>query len=133
MGSMSKFIIGPEEEMRIITIRDIFQSSEAENKFSSEYQEKSAVILLSPEDMKKIGAKENDHVKISNQYGTIIVSAKKSDKTTPGTAMMPNSIYSNVLVSDQTDDTGIPSYKNITANIMKTNQEISSIEDILKG
>ncbi|MHC1567402.1 MAG: molybdopterin dinucleotide binding domain-containing protein [Candidatus Syntropharchaeia archaeon] len=121
---ISKFIKPPEYEITIVTYADIFQP---DNKFSEEYRMKSAVIILDPEDMKRIGVKEGKNVKVFNEYGSVVVVAKKSEDEHKGLGFMPNGIYANALIPP--DD--IPKYKGINAKICIAEGEIPDVKDVL--
>ena len=45
---------------------------------------------------------------------------------------MPDSFYSNILMSPDTDGTGTPDRKRVKVNISKTDEEVTSVQDILK-
>lgn len=132
---ITKFLATPEYDITIVTHRDIFQhSANAIGKFNKEYQDLSAIIALDTKTMKKLGVKEDDRVKIHNKYGKVVVTVKKLLKEDSGEGMgfMPNSAWSNILVSPETDGTGIPDFKKIKAKISKTKEEVTNLEDLLK-
>lgn len=130
---IAKFLKNPEFEILITTYRDIFQVEALEHdRFGEEYTKLSAVITMSKNDMQKIGIKSGDNVKLSNNYGSVVVEVKESKKNEPGgLAFMVNSPWSNTLVSDKTDGKGIPEFKHITARISISKEKIASIIDIL--
>lgn len=127
-----KFLKNPEFDIKITTYRDIFQAEAFErDRFGEEYKKLSAVISMSKIDMQKMGLKSKDTVKISNNYGTIIVQAKESKRSEPGgLAFMANSPWSNALVSGETGGKGIPEFKNIDAKISLSKEEITALEKL---
>jgi formylmethanofuran dehydrogenase subunit D len=129
---IGKFLKSPEYDIRITTYRDIFQAEALErDRFGEEYKKLSAAIILSRNDMQKMGLKSGDRVKISNNYGSIVVEAKESKKDEPGgLAFMVNSPWSNSLVGDETQGKGIPDFKLITAKISLSKDEITSLETL---
>lgn len=129
---IGKFLKKPEFDIRITTHRDIFQIETLEyDRFSDEYKKLSAVISMSKTDMQKMGIKTGDRVKISNANGSIIVEAMESKKNEPGgLAFMVNSPWSNALVSGETGGKGMPEFKNITAKISISNDEITGLEKL---
>jgi len=129
---IGKFLKNPEYEIKITTYRDIFHAEALErDRFGEEYKKLSAAIILSRNDMQKMGLKAGDRVKISNNYGSIVVEAKESKKDEPGgLAFMVNSPWSNSLVSGDTEGKGIPDFKLITARISLSNDEITSLETL---
>lgn len=130
---IGKFLKNPEYEIKITTYRDIFHAEALErDRFGEEYKKLSAAIILSRNDLQKMGLKAGDRVKISNNYGSVVVEAKESKKDEPGgLAFMVNSPWSNSLVAGETQGKGIPDFKLITARISLSNEEITSLETLI--
>ena len=130
---VGKFMKNPEYEIKLTTYRDIFQVEALENdRFSDEYKKYSAVVVMGKDDMNKFGLKTGDRVRLMNSFGNIVVEMKESKREEPeGLAFMVNSPWSNALVSDETGGRGIPEFKNITAKISRTNDEITTIERLI--
>ncbi len=123
-----------EAVVKIITFRDIFQyEAGKKGRYSEEYQNLSAQIILDKQDMAKLGTKDGGRVKVENDIGSIIVAAKASeDDPHPGLAFMTNSPWSNHLVRDDVCDTSIPGFKSITAKVTPSAEEITKIGDLLE-
>lgn len=134
---IDQFLAAPEREIVIVGYQDIFQTEAAlkHGKFSKEYQDLSAVILLDPADLKKIGASDGDSAKISSEYGTVVVAAKKSEGDTkhdareneghqghPGVGYMPASVWLNILGS-----------KPVSAKVSRSQQKISAVGELILG
>jgi len=130
---IGKFLKSPEYDIRITTYRDIFHAEAFErDRFGEEYKKLSAAIILSRNDMQKMGLNAGDRVKISNSYGSVVVEAKESKKDEPGgLAFMVNSPWSNSLVAGETQGKGIPDFKLITAKISLSKEEITSLETLI--
>ena len=129
------FLKNPEYDIKITTYRDIFQAEEADrDRFGEEYKKLSAVIYMSKIDMQKMGIKSQDRVKISNNFGSLVVQTKESKRDEPGgLAFMVNSPWSNSLVSGETGGKGIPEFKNIDARISLSKEEITTLEKLMKA
>ena len=129
---IGKFLKSPEYDIRITTYRDIFHAEAFESdRFGEEYKKLSAAIILSRNDMQKMGIKSGDRVKISNSYGSVVVEARESKKDEPGgLAFMVNSPWSNSLVAGETQGKGIPDFKLITARMSLSKDEITSLETL---
>ncbi len=123
-----------EAVVTIVTFRDIFQyEAGKKGRYSEEYQNLSAQIILDKQDMAKLGTKDGGKVKVENDIGSIIVAAKMSeDDPHPGIAFMTNSPWSNHLVRDDVCDTSIPGFKRITAKVTTSVEEITKIGDLLE-
>jgi formylmethanofuran dehydrogenase subunit D len=130
---IGKFLKNPEFEILITTYRDIFQVEALErDRFGEDYKKLSAVITMSKNDMQKMGFKAGDHVKLSNNYGSVVVEVKESKKNEPGgLAFMVNSPWSNSLISGETDGKGIPEFKHIIAKISLSKDEITAINSLI--
>ncbi len=128
---VGKFLKSPEHEIKITTYRDIFQVEALEsNRFGEDYKKLSACIVISNNDMQKMGLRSGDRVKISNNHGSIVVDVKEAKRNEPGgIAFMVNSPWSNVLVSE--GESGMPEFKDITAKISLTKEEVTSIESLI--
>jgi len=126
---IGKFLKNPEFEILITTYRDIFQVEALEkDRFGEEYMKLSAVISLSKNDLQKMGFKPGDRVKLSNNYGSVVVEVKESKKNEPGgLAFMINSPWANSLISDETDGKGIPEFKHVKAKISLSKEQITPI------
>jgi len=114
------FLGAPELKVKIVTYRDIFQNKAMiEDRFGEEYKNSSALIKLDPSDLKNLNVKEGDTVTVKNSFGNIVVKAEESGYETAhkGIAYMPNSPWSNMLVSDETNGTGVPKFKDIEATV----------------
>ncbi|NYT19246.1 MAG: formylmethanofuran dehydrogenase [Methanosarcinales archaeon] len=128
-----QFLAAPEYDIRIITYRDIFQSTALESsRGSEEYLNLSAVRKIDKNDMKKMGFKENGHVVLKNSSGRIVVSVQVSEyeEAHEGIAYMTNSPWSNALVSADTNGTGVPKFKMITATASDAKEEKITTFDI---
>ena len=130
---LSKFLKSPEYDIKITTYRDIFQIEALEqNRFGEEYRKLSAAIMMSKEDMRKMGFKQGDKVKLINDCGSIVVELRETKRNEPGgVAFMVNSPWSNSLVSDETGGKGIPEFKNINARISLTKEDITPLEKLI--
>jgi formylmethanofuran dehydrogenase subunit D len=130
---IGKFLKNPEFEMLITTYRDIFQVEALErDRFGEDYKKLSAVINMSKNDMQKMDFKSGDHLKLSNNYGSVVVEVKESKKNEPGgVAFMVASPWSNSLISGKTDGKGIPEFKHIMAKISLSKEEITPISDLI--
>ncbi len=120
------FLVAPEIKLKIVTYRDIFQEKAMiENRFGEEYRDRSAVIKMDPADLKQLSVKKGETVILKNSFGRIVVKAEESGYETPhrGLAYMPDSPWSNMLVSDETGGTGVPRFKDISATVTSAKGE----------
>ena len=122
-------------EVTIVTYRDIFQEEAKEiGRYSDEYRDLSALILLDRGDMKLIKTEDGQTVQVETDWGVVVVTARLSgeDEEHPGLAFMPNSPWSNQLVSGDTGTSKIPEFKRIRAEVSATDKEVDTISDLVE-
>lgn len=121
-----------EVEVTIVTVRDIFQDEAGrKSRFSDEYRNLSALILLDKQDMAGLGAKDGQRLLVKNDIGSIVVAARTSeDDAHPGLAFMYNSPWSNQLVSDEASDCSIPGFKRIKATLSAAGENVTQISEL---
>ena len=121
-------------DVKIVCFEDIFQYEAGEkSRFSDEYRQLSAVILLDKQDMASLGVKDGDKVLVENEINKIVVAAKTSDdEPHAGLAFMPYSVWSNQLVRDDVCDARVPGFKGIIARVEPGQVEVTQIPEIVK-
>lgn len=118
-----EFLAAPECRVVIVTYHDIFRTEAGlkHGKFSSEYQELSAVIVLDSGDMAKIGVKDGDLVEVLGEEGGVVVRAKESEKEHPGIGYMPEGVWTYILGASPA-----------SAKVSRSRQEISAIGEVYR-
>ncbi len=114
------FLAAPEIKVKIVTYRDIFQNKAMiEDRFGEDYKNTSAVIKMDSADLNQLSVKKGDTVIVKNSFGKIVARVEESGYETShkGIAYMPNSPWSNMLVSDETGGSGVPKFKDIEATV----------------
>ena len=121
-------------ELKIVCFEDIFQYDAREkSRFSDEYRQLSAVILLDKQDMASLGVKDGDKVLVENEISKIVVAAKTSDdEPHAGLAFMINSVWSNQLLRDDLCNASVPGFKGITAKVGPSQGEVTRISEIVQ-
>lgn len=125
----------PKLEVSLVTGRTIYQGEGKEHgKLSEEYWKSVAVCEIDPDDIKHLGVKENDSVKITTDFGSVIVRALKSGRSPhPGIIFVPYGPWVNLIVNPRTHGTGMPSLKGISATIEPALKEPTlSLPELLK-
>ena len=127
-----EFLAAPECRVVIVTYPDIFRTEAGlkHGKFSSEYQELSAVIVLDPGDMAKVEVKDGDLVEVFGEGGTVVVRVKESEKEHPGIGYMPEGAWANVLGASPV--TPPASILVLSAKVRRSRQEIPAIEEVYR-
>lgn len=103
-------------------------------KLSERYWKSVAICEMDPDDMKQLDVKENSNIKISTDYGSVIVRAVKSLRAPhPGAVFVPYGPWASVIVNPQTHGTGMPSFKGILAEIEPApNEKVLGLEELIK-
>jgi len=119
----------------LLTGRTIDQGTAKEHgKLSKEYREKVAICEMDPVDLRELSVRENSNVKISTNYGYVVVKAKESKRAPhPKIVYMPYGLWANVIVSPRTHGTGMPTFKGIIVEIQPAPTEnVLSLPQLLK-
>lgn len=126
------FIKAPEYDIKIITRRDVFQSSVCEeDRFGDECLELSALIVLDAAEMKRMGIQDGANVRLISKWGSVVVRARASPREEQkGLGFMVNSPWVNALVSEKTPD-GMPAFKDIEVKITISKDGITGIQELL--
>jgi len=125
----------PRLKVSLLTGRTIRQGQGKEyGKLSERYWKSVAICEIDPEDMKQLGIKENQNVKISTDYGSVIVRAVKSLRAPHRDAIfVPYGPWASVIVNPKTHGTGMPSFKGIEAIIEPASDEqVLQLPELLK-
>lgn len=118
-------------EFSLNTIRKVNNDQAREFAFGDEstLKEKLAIVILNPEDIKKLNAKPGSIVKIYHETGIVNVKCLEDEKVPSKMAMMPVSIWSNQLTRLKNNEL---EYKNILVKIEVTSEPILDYRLILQ-
>ena len=119
-----------EVSLIIATRRDIFQWVSEIKGLEEQYQERSAVVWLSPGDMKALKMEGGDNIKLRNTLDTIVVQAKIDSSCPQGFAFMPVGHYSNRLVEYDPSKARLPGFKRIKVTAEPTEEDVTSILEL---
>ncbi len=91
-------------------------------KITQEYADAVCMCELDPTAMETLGLENGDLVTIQSQSGKTVVKSRLNKGLHPGIAFIPCGPWFNELIGSDTQQTGMPSYKSITATISATPQ-----------
>lgn len=98
----------------LVTCRDVFQyAARQKGEASSDYEQRSTLLRLSPEDMKVLGVKDGERVKLSNQIAELVVRVKTEKSCWQGVGFIPASPYVNRLTSYDPVKRRLPDFKRL--------------------
>jgi formylmethanofuran dehydrogenase subunit D len=125
----------PRLRVTLLTGRTIEQGVGKERgKSSKDYVESVSVCYMDPEDLKRLGMKEKNNVKVSTDHGSVVVKALKSLRAPhPGVIFIPYGPWANVIVNPETHGIGMPSFKGIPAEVEPApDKPVLSLEELLR-
>jgi len=124
----------PKLKVSLLTGRTIDQGTGKEmGKLSKEYLESVVICQMDPEDMKFLGVKENKNVKVTTDFGSVVMKAVKSARAPhPKVAFIPYGPWASIIMNPKTHGTGMPSLKGIPAEVEPAPEEkVLTLHDLL--
>lgn len=90
-----------------------------EGKFTPGYVEEISTLLVSPEDMGRLGLKAGDRVRLRSEQGQIELpcQAAKAGELPPGVLFLPYGDLSSRLMGGDTHGTGMPDSKSFDVEL----------------
>ena len=93
------------------------------------YRTACGIIELDPSDLKKLGAWKNTNVKVTSDYGSVIVKATETSQGPhPGVGFIPMGPWANSVINPNTYSTGMPTFKGVPVKV-----EVAINEPVLLG
>ena len=92
-----------------------------EGKFTQGYVEETGTLLVSPEDMARLGLKNGDRVRLRTEQGRVELpcQAAKAGELPPGVLFLPYGDMSSRLMGGETHGTGMPDSKGLDVELEK--------------
>jgi len=121
-------------KVTLLTGRTINQGTGKEyGKFSEKYMENVALCQIDPEDMKKLGIKEGERVRVTTTFGSVVLKAVKSLRAPHSHVIfIPYGPWANVLIGPKTNGIGMPTFKGVPAEIEPSEEKISTLRELLQ-
>ncbi|NLX49503.1 MAG: molybdopterin dinucleotide-binding protein [Methanospirillum sp.] len=118
--------------LNLISGRTIQQGVAMEGgKSKQPYTEACGIIEMDPEDLKRLGIYRNTHVRVTSDYGSVVVKAVEATQGPhPGLAFIPMGVWANAVVNPNTYGVGMPTFKGTPIQVSPAANEpvLSSIE-----
>ncbi len=91
----------------------------SEGKFRTNYQEEIHILQVAPEDMQRLGLREQQQVRITSEFGAIdvAVTAAKGDELPPGVLFIAYGDLSSRLMGGDTHGSGMPTSKGMDVSL----------------
>jgi len=126
----------PSLKVLLVTGRTLRQGQGKEyGKLSERYWKSVAICEVDPDDLKKLGIKENKPLKITTDYGSVLVRAVKSLRGPhAGRVFVPYGPWASIIVNPETHGTGMPSLKGIQATIepAEEGEKVMTLPELLR-
>ena len=119
----------------LLTGRTIYQGvGKEKGKLSKEYMDSVATCEIDPEDMKLMKIKGNRNVRVTTEFGSVVVKAVESLRAPhPGIAFIPYGPWASLIMNSKTDGTGMPTLKGSPARIeVAPGEKILNVFEILE-
>jgi formylmethanofuran dehydrogenase subunit D len=126
----------PKLRVSLLTGRTIEQGTGKETgKFSEKYLESVSVCQLDPEDMIFLKVKENENIKVTTEFGSVIMKVVKSKRAPhSGVVFIPYGPWASALANPETHGTGMPSLKGEMAEIeCAPAEKVLSLQELLRS
>lgn len=116
--------------LNLISGRSIQQGVAIEGgKEKPAYRTAAGIIELDSSDLKKLGAWKNTNVKVTSDYGSVVVKAIETTQGPhPGLGFIPMGPWANSIVNPNTYSTGMPTFKGVPVKV-----EVAINETVMLG
>ena len=116
--------------VNLISGRSIQQGVAIEGgKEKPAYRTAAGIIELDLSDLKKLGAWKNTNVRVTSDYGSVIVKATETSQGPhPGIGFIPMGPWANSIIDPNTYSTGMPTFKGTPVKV-----EVAITEPVLLG
>ena len=125
----------PKLKFSLITGRTIDQGTGRERgKLSEEYERSVTVCEMDPDDIKRLGVKENKNVRVSTDFGSVVVQVVKSVRAPhPAVIFIPYGPWASLIMNPETHGTGMPSLKGLPAEVEPAPEDmVLSLPELLR-
>ena len=106
-------------QVNLISGRSIQQGVAIEGgKEKPAYRTAAGIIELDPSDLKKLGTWKNTNVRVTSDFGTVVVKAIETTQGPhPGLGFIPMGPWANAVIDPNTYSTGMPTFKGVPVKI----------------
>ncbi len=121
--------------LNLITGRTIQQGVSMEGgKEKKAYTKACGIIEMDPSDMKKLNVWKNTNVRVTSEFGTVIVKAVEATQGPhPGLAYIPMGPWANMVVDPNTYSMGMPTFKGVPVEVeVATNEPIFDSQELVR-
>lgn len=119
-------------EMTVNTVRMVDYDQVREYSFgdNNSLKEKLGIGFINPEDFNKLNLKASLNLRLTNNFGSVVIEPKEDKDVPIGTIIIPVSIWANQITGIENDEL---IYKNIRVSIEVTSDSVLGLKDILNS
>jgi formylmethanofuran dehydrogenase subunit D len=119
-------------KMTVNTIRMVDNDQVREYTFgdNSSLKEKLAIGFINPQDYNMLKITLNLNLRLSNNFGTVVIKPKEDNDVPVGIINIPVSIWANQITGIENNE---PIFKNIAVNVEVTSEGVIGIEELLNS
>lgn len=117
----------------MISGRTLAQGAGCESKMSTDFFKAVAICHLSEKDFKSLGLSEGRNVLLKNEFGQVVLTAKKDAGLPDSMVFIPMGPWANVLVGTETGGCGTPHFKGLEVEVAATNSPVLNIRELFFG
>lgn len=112
--------------------RTVPQGSFVEHKLSKGYQKATSIVYIHPLDQMELGIESGDRVRITSDFGSIVLTAEATVDIQTKCAYVALGPYANAITGGYTHATGMPDYKDIRVTIEPTDDPVPTVWDLME-
>ena len=117
----------------MISGRTLAQGAGCESKMSTDFFKAVAICHLSEKDFKSLGLSEGQNVLLKNEFGQVVLTAKKDAGLPDSMVFIPMGPWANVLVGTESGGCGTPHFKGLEVEVAATNSPVLNIRELFFG
>ena len=102
-------------------------------KLGPEYLKEVGICEMDKVTLEALGLDEGDPVRVETMHGSVVVTCKIDRRAEPGVVFIPCGPYANAVTGSDTEGTGMPRFKGMSAQLFAAKGEkVPSVEELLK-
>ena len=124
----------PKLDVLVLTGRTIDQGRGKEmGKTSDVYRKDTSQVQIDPEDMKTLGLRRNANVRVTTDFGSVILRAVKSIRGPhPKMVFISYGPWASVIADPETHGSGMPSLKGIPGELEPApNEKVLTLQELV--
>lgn len=102
-------------------------------KLGPEYFKEVGFCEMDKVTLETLGLDEGDPVRVETIHGSVVVASKLDRRAEPGVVFIPCGPYANVVTGSDTENTGMPNFKSVVAQLFAAKGEnVLDVQELLK-